>query len=67
MKNSLENKLLEELKTHNFRKYSDSYFKKYFASSKEIGNSKRQRVITAKAVNIYSTYKKGFCAERSIL
>lgn len=58
MKNSLENKLLEELKTHNFRKYSDSYFKKYFASSKEIGNSKRQRVITAKAVNIYSTYKK---------
>ncbi|WP_296880220.1 PcfJ domain-containing protein [Thomasclavelia sp.] len=58
MKNSLENKLLEELKTHEFRKYSENYFKKYFATSKEIGNSKRKRVITSKVINIYSSYKK---------
>lgn len=58
MENNLENKLLDDLKTHNFRKYSEGYFKQYFATKEEIGKSKRKRVVNAKIINIYSTYKK---------
>lgn len=58
MKNNLEEKLLNDLKTHDFRKYSDDYFKRYFATDEKIGTSKAKRIITAKVINIYSTYKK---------
>lgn len=53
----MEEKLLYELEHHSFRKYSENYFKQYFATPEEIGRSKRKRVVNAKIVNIYSTYK----------
>lgn len=58
MEKKLEEKLLYELEHHSFRKYSENYFKQYFATPEEIGRSKRKRVVNAKIVNIYSTYKK---------
>lgn len=58
MEKKMEEKLLYELEHHSFRKYSENYFKQYFATSEEIGRSKRKRVVNAKIVNIYSTYKK---------
>lgn len=58
MEKKLEEKLLYDLEHHSFRKYSDNYFKEYFATKETIGTSKRKRVVNAKIVNIYSTYKK---------
>lgn len=60
MEKKMEEKLLYELEHHSFRKYSENYFKQYFATPEEIGRSKRKRVVNAKIVNIYSTYKKTF-------
>lgn len=58
MEKKLEEKLLYDLEHHSFRKYTENFFKQYFATSETIGTSKRKRVVNAKIVNVYSTYKK---------
>ena len=48
MEKKMEEKLLYELEHHSFRKYSENYFKQYFATPEEIGRSKRKRVVNDK-------------------
>ena len=48
MEKKMEEKLLYELEHHSFRKYSENYFKQYFATPEEIGRSKEKELLMQK-------------------